>query len=437
MNNLMSFVVNTGTPEGDQYEIARYQQYYQAYGVALAAQPQPQGGFLLTTYQSQPAGSSQEAHAPQQYGNAAQPEPAAPQQYGLATQAGYGAPQQYGAPAAQGTPQPFGVGTQAGYGTPQHYSAAPQAAHAGPQAPAAAAAPAPAAYASPAQPTAPAPAGYGNPPQQAPAYGAPQQAPAYGAPQQAPAYGAPQQAPAYGAPPPQQHYGAPPQAHPYGNGFGSESAAAAAAPGSPWGMPAPAPSRGGGLGSRLGNFSLMQKLKFAGSAVVVLGLAGWSFFLFRQAQSNIVLFENSLDVPGVLSVAGKAYGSIAPRQALRLELDSGSHEVSFTGNGTKLDGGTLNVPKGNGTIGYRAVYNLGGKPGIAVVTKYYGGSFEDRVVPVAEGTRVVEVPNAQTLDRIDDGFPDSVTVPKHQTFATLVRVCHVDEAKGTVGCPGW
>jgi len=408
MNNLMSFVVNTGTPEGDQYEIARYQQYYQAYGVALAAQPQPEGGFLLTTYQSQPP-SPQVAQAPQQYGNASSPEPAAPQQYGLATQGGYGAPQHYGAPAAQGTPQPFGVGTQAGFGTPQQYSAAPQAPPVAPQAQA-----------------------YGAP-QQAQAYGAPPQAQAYGAPQAAQAYGAPPQAQAYGAPQAQPYAGSP-QAHPYGSGVGSESAAPGAEPAGPWGMPAAAPARSGGLGSR---FSLVQKLKFAGSAVVVLGLAGWSFFLMRQAQSNIVLFENSLDVPGVLSVAGKAYGSIAPRQALRLELDAGSHEVSFTGNGTKLDGGTLNVPKGNSTIGYRAVYNLGGKPGLAVVTKYYGGSFEDRVVPVAEGTRVVEVPGAQSLDRIDDGFPDSVTVPKHQSFASLVRVCHVDEAKGTVGCPGW
>jgi len=139
----------------------------------------------------------------------------------------------------------------------------------------------------------------------------------------------------------------------------------------------------------------------------------------------------------VLSVAGKTYGSIAPRQALRLELDAGSHEVSFSGNGTKLDGGTLNVPQGAGAIGYRAVYNLGGKPGIAVVTKYYGGSFEDRVAMVAAGTRVVEVPGAQTLDRIDDGFPDTITVQKHQSYGTLVRVCHVDEAKGSVGCPGW
>src|SRR6187431_1445838 len=117
MNNLMSFVVNTGTPEGDQHEIARYQQYYQAYGVALAAQPQPQGGFLLTTYQAQHTGNPQEAQAPQQYGNGAQPAAAAPAQpYGLATQAGYGSPQQFSAPAGYGAPQQFGVGTQAGYG---------------------------------------------------------------------------------------------------------------------------------------------------------------------------------------------------------------------------------------------------------------------------------------------------------------------------------
>lgn len=446
MANLMSFVVNTGTREGDQYEIARYQQYYHAQGVALAAEPQPQGGFLLTTYQSQspPTQYAPAAHASTaQYATAAQYAAAAqyaPAMHAPAAQYAPGAQHaamQHAVPAPAIAPQPLvavagsygpppeppAFSTQHGFGTPQQYGGVAPGAQ---QAPA-----------------------WSAPEQQAPARGAPeQQAPPWGPPeQQAPPWSPPEQPggmprAGYGMPQPPGAGGqpwAPSPQHPnpapvgaYGQGF--DAAAPGAAPGGAYAVPA-APRKK--HGAAFGSLGWLQMLKFAGTGIVVLALAGWSFFLLRKAQSNIVLFENSLDVPGELSLSGKSYGSISPRQALRLELDSGNYEVSFAGNGTKLDGGTLTVPKGNSTIGYRAVYNLGGRKGLAVVTKYYGGAFEDRVATVAEGTRVIEVPGAQSLDRIDDGFPDTITVPKHASYGTVVRVCHVDEAKGTVGCPGW
>jgi hypothetical protein len=201
----------------------------------------------------------------------------------------------------------------------------------------------------------------------------------------------------------------------------------AGAPGKPAGVAA-------GL---LGNITLAQKLKWGSAALVVLGLAGYSFFLMRKAATNVVLFENSLDVPGELSLAGKSYGTIAPKKFLRLELDKGSYALSFVGNGAKLDEGTLAVPGAKDGLGYHAVYNLGGKKGIAIVTKYYGGTFKDQVAPVAEGTHLVEFPGGSNLTGVDEPFPDSITVPKHATFGTVVHVCHVDEEKETVACPGW
>jgi hypothetical protein len=196
-------------------------------------------------------------------------------------------------------------------------------------------------------------------------------------------------------------------------------------------------TRGGILSALTGNLTLWQKIKWGATALVILGLFGWSFFLMRKAAANVVLFENSLDVPGELSLAGKSYGTIAPKKSLRLELDQGSYALSFVGNGAKLDEGTLAVPGGKDGLGYRAVYNLGGKKGIAVVTKYYGGTFKDQVAPVAEGTRLVEVASTAKLDRVDDTFPESITVPKHATFGSVTNVCHVNEEEQTVGCPGW
>jgi hypothetical protein len=340
MTSPTSFVINTGNPENDQREVARYQQHYQAQGLMVYAQPQPQGGYLVTVSPPQQA----PAAAQQPYS------PPGQQPYAPPAQPGYGAAQQPYAPPGQ---QPYAPPAQPGYG------AAPQ------------------------QPYAP-PGGYGAQPG------------SYGSPQ--PGFGAGVAMPGVGA-----------------------------APAKP----------AGALTAIFGNITLGQKIKYGGTALLILGLLGWSFFLMRKAAANVVLFENSLDVPGELSLAGKSYGTIAPKKSLRLELDQGSYAVAFVGNGAKLDEGTLAVPDGKDGLGYRAVYNLGGKKGIAVVTKYYGGSFKDQVAPVAEGTRLVEVAVTARLDRVDDAFPDSISVPKHATFGTVTNVCHVNEEQGTVGCPGW
>jgi hypothetical protein len=193
----------------------------------------------------------------------------------------------------------------------------------------------------------------------------------------------------------------------------------------------------GAVAALFGNLTLGQKIKWGGTALLILGLLGWSLLLMRKAAANVVLFENSLDVPGELSLAGKSYGTIAPKKCLRLELDKGSYALAFVGNGAKLDEGTLAVPGAKDGLGYHAVYNLGGKKGIALVTKYYGGSFKDQVAPVAEGTHLVEFPSGAGLGLVDEPFPDSITVPKHATFGSRTHVCHVNEEQQTVGCPGW
>jgi len=185
--------------------------------------------------------------------------------------------------------------------------------------------------------------------------------------------------------------------------------------------------------------SVWNKIRGGVTALFFLVVAGIGLATYFKSQKNVVLFENSLDKPGELSLNGKSYGPLEPHQHVRLELEPASYTVSFSGGGAKLDEGTLVVPKGKGglgTTGYRAVYNVGGKKGLGVVTKYYGGSMKDSVRLVGDGQRVVEVPSVE-LAKIDDGFPDSISVRKGQSFGSVVRVCHVDEEKDTVSCPGW
>jgi len=185
--------------------------------------------------------------------------------------------------------------------------------------------------------------------------------------------------------------------------------------------------------------SLGEKLKMAGAGGLLLVAGVVGAFTYFKSQKNVVLFENSTDQAGELSLNGKSYGSLPPHQHLRVELDAASYTLSFAAGATKLDEGTLVVPEhasGLGTVGYRAVYNLGGRKGLAVVTKYYGGSLKDSVVPFESSKRLVEVPRAE-LANVDETFPKSISVKKGQSYGSVVLVCHVDEEKETVGCPGW
>jgi hypothetical protein len=191
--------------------------------------------------------------------------------------------------------------------------------------------------------------------------------------------------------------------------------------------------------SRAPLFSLWRKVQIGGAIALGLFAAGVALVAYFKSQKNVVFFENSLEKAGELSLNGKSYGTLEPHQHVRLELDAESYSVSFNGGGAKLDEGTLTVPKasgGFGTMGFRAVYNIGGRKGLGVVTKYYGGSLKDNVRPIEEGKRLVELPNLE-LTKIDDAFPDSIKVQKGVSFGTVVRVCHIDEEKETVGCPGW
>jgi hypothetical protein len=189
----------------------------------------------------------------------------------------------------------------------------------------------------------------------------------------------------------------------------------------------------------LGHLSTWQKIQTAGVVVLAIGAAGYAAVLHFKAQANIVLFENSLEQAGELALNGKSYGTIEPHKHLRLEVETGTVNVTFSAGGTKLDEGTFTATGskgGLGDIGYRGVYNIGGKKGLAIVTKYYGGSQKDYVNLIPEGKRSVDTPYVE-LAKVDDGFPASVTVRKGQSFGVVTRVCHVDEEKQTVGCPGW
>jgi hypothetical protein len=150
------------------------------------------------------------------------------------------------------------------------------------------------------------------------------------------------------------------------------------------------------------------------------------------------MFENGLDASGELLIDGDSKGKLGPKQHLAVELGAGSHKVTFKGEKGPLDSGALDIPK-KGAFGYRALFNLGGKSGIAVVTKYYGKdvAFQDKVEVVPEGTRLVELPDTSVLKDVDEPFPPSIKATKNAMSPSVTRLCHVGPKGKNVACPGW
>jgi hypothetical protein len=181
--------------------------------------------------------------------------------------------------------------------------------------------------------------------------------------------------------------------------------------------------------------SWSSKLMYGGGAVFVVGTLAFAAVMMKQAHAHVVLFENSLDTAGELRLNGKSYGLIAPRRHLRVELDATTYTVEFQGAAGMLDQGDLVVKDlADDMTGFRALYNLGGRKGLAVVTMTYGhDTRKHHVAPVPEGTRLVEVPHA-SLDDVDGTFPDRMTVKPR--LSSLTRVCHIDEQTKKLGCPG-
>jgi hypothetical protein len=179
-------------------------------------------------------------------------------------------------------------------------------------------------------------------------------------------------------------------------------------------------------------FSKFKLAGIAGSVVLMIAVLGFSRYMAAAVDENWVTFTNGLETVGDLMVDGKTQGSLQPGAELRVELEGGSHTVAFTKDGKTLDEGKVDINK----KGYHAVYNVGGTPGLALVTVHYGDtSLENAVSPIPSGQRVIEVP--MTFKKINDTFPESLTTNANQNQTSLTNVCRVDVEKQTVGCPGW
>jgi hypothetical protein len=167
--------------------------------------------------------------------------------------------------------------------------------------------------------------------------------------------------------------------------------------------------------------------------LAIVASAGVVAVVLISAPRNYVLFENPNAVPVALTVDGKPREAIPAHGAVRLELSNGAHRVFANGTDGTTDSGTLTVVPRLGN-GFRGLYAVGAHSRLAIVSKAYGKTADDRVERMPETQRFVELPADVDLTAIDQPFPGTVMAPEGVTSAVVVHLCHADSQWRPIGC---
>jgi hypothetical protein len=164
----------------------------------------------------------------------------------------------------------------------------------------------------------------------------------------------------------------------------------------------------------------------------MLGLIGIYFVVHARglAQATVV-FDNTYDFRVLLKIDDDARATIEPQKSLVLELPAGGHRVSVAGPGGSVDSGSFDLEPSV----MRAAYVIGSARHLALVTKSYGSeAIPESIDVLPEGRRFVPLPAQLEEVRIDEPFPDSVSVPVGARSATVLHLCHVGAEPRRTGC---
>jgi hypothetical protein len=173
------------------------------------------------------------------------------------------------------------------------------------------------------------------------------------------------------------------------------------------------------------------------AAVLLLALptaAGFGTYfglVHHAAPPSYVFVANAGPSKVELSVDGKPQGMIEPGGSARIDMPRGQHaiKVADPSKGVVVDSAMVKMDPGA-----RLLFNVSGAASLAVVTRGYGASAVDRVLPVPPG-RLVPLPPDVSGTGIDVPFPATVSAPAGESSATLSQLCSYDALKRTVGCP--
>ena len=180
---------------------------------------------------------------------------------------------------------------------------------------------------------------------------------------------------------------------------------------------------------------LLILIGLAFAALLVLG--GGFYIHTKVTPQHDVLVDNGNDFAVEVEIGGEKL-SLGPKATGTVPAGDGKLTVRATGPNGFSETASLELPAtGWRTAGRTAVYNVGGKSSLGVVTVTYGhvaGSLKPLVMLPPE-PRLVLLP-VGSYGAIDAAFPQEVTASRRQSGAILQRVCRVDVEAKKIGCPG-
>lgn len=179
--------------------------------------------------------------------------------------------------------------------------------------------------------------------------------------------------------------------------------------------------------------TFFQRLRTALLLLALPTAAGFGTYyglVHNAAPASYVFVANAGSSKVELSVDGKPQGTIEPGGSARIDMPRGQHAIKLVDpSKAVVDSATVNMEPGA-----RMLFNVSGAASLAVVTRGYGASAADRVLPVPQG-RLVPLPPDVSGTGIDVPFPATVSAPAGATSATISQVCSYDALKRSVGCP--
>jgi hypothetical protein len=172
-------------------------------------------------------------------------------------------------------------------------------------------------------------------------------------------------------------------------------------------------------------------------AGAILLLGGGYFLYMKVTPQHEVLVENGNDFAVEIEVGGEKL-SLGPRASSVVKAGDGQLTVKATGPGGFSETASIELPKtGFQTGGRTAVYNVGGKSPLAVVSVTYGhvAGAPKPVVMIPAEPRLALLPGG-AYGAIDGAFPEEVTTSRSRMGAVIQHVCRVDVQARKIGCPG-
>jgi len=168
---------------------------------------------------------------------------------------------------------------------------------------------------------------------------------------------------------------------------------------------------------------------FGVTVLAIAAIGGGVYIHHRITPQHRILIDNAHEFVVDVEVDGDRF-TIGPRSSTSVAVHDGAHTIHTSQLNETI---TLDLPAtGWSTAGRTALYNIGGRGELAIVTMVYGSVFDAPPTAfIGHEAKAVVLPLG-VGGEIDEAFPAQVT--SKRGGAVIRRVCHVDGER--FKCPG-